>query len=415
MKKNNHFNTIVVGAGASGLFAACELAKTNNSILILDRMDAPGKKILATGNGKCNMTNLHMEGDCFRGSGKNLAMYGLTLMSPDKLRDYFYHLGLFTMERNGYVYPITEQAKTVLKTMLFTLDKYNVRIQKGECAKSIAPIKTNLFEIKTAASTYTANHVILACGGKASPKLGSDGSGYDLLGQLGIKMVKPLPALTGLCSPKKIFKGLSGVRTKGCLTYFSANGHYIKEQGEIQLAAYGVSGIPVFQISRYVIEDLEQKKECEVEFDFFPELTFQDLKTVLRDFRKIKAMNCFDILGGIVHEKWVPVLLQESGINGKDDPENVPEKKWNKLIQLLKQYPIPINGYRDFEFAQACQGGAHGSELTKEMESKKHKGLYITGELVDVDGTCGGYNLHWAFTSGYMAAKSIAGRQENKG
>ena len=217
-----------------------------------------------------------------------------------------------------------------------------------------------------------------------------------------------MPALTGLCSSKKIFKNLSGVRTKGCLSYFSADGRYIKEQGEIQLAAYGISGIPVFQISRYVINDLEKKKECEVEFDFFPEYTFQDLKTVIRDFRKIEGMNCHEVLSGIVHEKWVPVLLAESGINGKDMPDSVPEKKWNKLIQNLKQYPIPIHGYRNFEFAQCTQGGVHGSEVTKELESKKLKGLYITGELLDVDGTCGGYNLHLAWTTGRIAGTSAA-------
>ena len=125
-------------------------------------------------------------------------------------------------------------------------------------------------------------------------------------------------------------------------------------------------------------------------------------------------MCCQDIINGLIHEKWVPVLLGESGINGKDAPKDVPEKKWNKLIQLFKQYPIPVNGYRDFEFAQASQGGVLSSCLSEELESRKHPGLYVTGELVDVDGTCGGYNLHWAFTSGYMAAKSIAGRQERK-
>lgn len=416
MKKTaNYFNTIIVGAGASGLLAACELSAYTDSILLIDRMDAPGKKILATGNGKCNITNLYMERNCFRGTAGELAYHVSLSMTPELLREYFFRLGLLTMDRNGYVYPITEQAKTVLKTLLFRLEKNKIPIHLGEKVKSIKQNKSAGFIVETDKAEYSAKNVILACGGKAAPNLGSDGSGYELVKQLKIGTKKPLPALTGLCSPRKIFKSLTGVRTKGCISYFGKDGHYAKETGEIQLAAYGISGIPVFQISRYVIEDLEKDREknknkpepVEVLFDFFPDMTFQDLKNVFHYLRKMEGMTCADVLGGVVHEKWVPVLLGESGISPKDSPESVPEKKWNKLIQFLKQYPIPINGYRDFEFAQACQGGVLASEITSEMESAKYPGLYLIGELVDVDGTCGGYNLHWAFASGYYAAKSI--------
>lgn len=415
MKKQNYYNTIIIGAGASGLMSACELSKTMDSILILERMNQPGKKILATGNGKCNLTNLFMNENCFRGSGSQLAMYGTCILPPEALRNYFYELGLLTLERNGYVYPMTEQAKTVLHTLLRPLSKRGISIGTGQAVTKITCHGDYQYEIETENATYQASHVILACGGSASPKLGSDGSGYLLAKQLGLSMVKPLPALTGLCSARKYFKNLAGVRTKGCLSYFCGDGRYVKEQGEIQLADYGISGIPVFQISRYVIADLEQKKECQLDFDFFPDLTFQDLKTIVQDFKTKEDITCQEVLEGIVHEKWVPVLLGESGISPKDSPVQVPEKKWNKLIQHLKQFPIPIKGYRGLSFAQCTQGGVEASQVTQELEARKHKGLYITGELLDVDGTCGGYNLHWAFTSGYIAAKSIAGRQENIG
>lgn len=415
MKKKQDYHTIIVGAGAAGLMAACELSKSVKDLLVIDRMDAAGKKILATGNGKCNMTNLYMERGCFRGSCGTLAYEACEQMSPEKLREYFFQLGLLTMERNGYVYPITEQSKTVVKTLLFPLKNRNVPVHTGETVQTITrDKKSGCFTVTTDKEEYKAGHVILACGGMASPKLGSDGSGYKLLKQLKIRTKKPLPALTGLCSPKKMFGKLAGVRTKGCISYFGKDGHYAKETGEIQLAAYGISGIPVFQISRYVIEDLdrEENREVEVLFDFFPDLTFQDLKAAFYCLRKTEGATCADVLGGVVHEKWVPVLLGESGISPKDAPDSVPEKKWNKLIQFLKQYPIPINGYRDFEFAQACQGGAIASELTADLESVRYPGLYLTGELVDVDGTCGGYNLHWAFTSGYLAARDIIKKSE---
>lgn len=421
-KTGKKYNTIIVGAGAAGLMAACELSSYTDSILVLDRMDAPGKKILATGNGKCNMTNLYMERNCFRGTGADLAYKTSCAFTPELLREYFFRLGLLTMERNGYVYPITEQAKTVLKTLLFHLEKKNISVLTGQNVTTVKKSDQGGYVIETDQERFQAKHVILACGGQASPNLGSNGSGYDILKQLKIKMNNPLPALTGLCSPKKMFKSLSGVRTKGSVSYFGKDGHFVKETGEIQLAAYGISGIPVFQISRYVIDDLEKLREekkgvekeknitVDVVFDFFPDLTFRDLKESFDYLRQIEGATCADVLGGVVHEKWVPVLLGESGISPKDAPATVPEKKWNKLIQFLKQYPISINGYRGFEFAQACQGGALITEITQEMESVKYPGLYLTGELVDVDGTCGGYNLHWAFTSGYLAAQSIAQR-----
>jgi len=419
MKTDKKYNTIIVGAGAAGLMAACELSSYTDSVLVIDRMDSPGKKILATGNGKCNMTNLYMERNCFRGTGADLAYQVSQIMTPEALREYFFRLGLLTMERNGYVYPITEQAKTVLKTLLFQIEKKNISILTGEKVKEVKPLKKGGFIVFTEQAEYRGEHVILACGGQASPNLGSDGSGYELLNKLNVKTNRSLPALTGLTSPKKMFKALSGVRTKGCISYFGKDGHYVKETGEIQLAAYGISGIPVFQISRYVIEDLEKERELkkgiekeknitvEVLFDFFPDMTFQDLKSIFACLRQIEGMTCADVLGGLLHEKWIPVLLGESGISPNDAPDVVPEKKWNKLIQFLKQYPIPINGYRGFEFAQACQGGALVTEITKEMESVKYPGLYFIGELVDVDGTCGGYNLHWAFASGYVAARNI--------
>lgn len=405
--KKQFYDTVIVGAGASGLVAAIEASSGNGKVLILERMDAPGKKILATGNGKCNMTNLYMREDCYRGSGSQLAKSSLSQMSPEKLRRYFYDLGLWTIERDGYVYPVTEQAKTVLFVLLSALEKKQVAIHTKEQVTKLKPLSKGGYEIQTDQGCYQAANVVLATGSKASPKLGSDGSGYSLLKDLGIRMRKPLPALTALTSPKKIFKTLSGVRTKGALTLRIDGEADRIERGEIQLTAYGISGIPVFQLSRYAVKALDQKKKTECVFDFYPDFDFQELRKMVRDFRKIPGISAEDVLRGIAHEKWVPHLLKEAGISGKDKAEKLPEKSWNKLVHLMKEYPIPLDGYRDFEFAQACQGGALADEITNEMETKKYKGLYLTGELVDVDGTCGGYNLHWAFLSGYLAGKAI--------
>ena len=339
-------------------------------------------------------------------------MFGTSVMSPDKLRRYFYDLGLVTMDRDGYVYPITEQAKSVLSTLLLALSDQKVAIHTGEKVEHIIPIKPFRYEVRTEKEIYHTSFLVLSTGGMASPKLGSDGSGYHLLKELHIPVKKPAPALTALCSSKKIFKNLSGVRTKGMISLFLDGELCGKEQGEIQLTDYGISGIPVFQLSRYAIEGMEQRKKAEVYLDFFPEWDFGRIRKTIRDFRKQRDRLASSLLSGLVHEKWVPVLLNEAGIKKETPVSLISEKSWNQLIHLLKAYPVPIDGYRDFDFAQACQGGAYGSELTKELESKKYKGLYLTGELIDVDGICGGYNLHWAFTSGYLAGKSIADKRK---
>lgn len=427
MKRKEEFDTVIAGAGASGLIAALEAAKGGGKVLLIERMDSPGKKILATGNGRCNMTNMNMNGDCYRGSGQALARYGISKMTPEKLRRYFYSLGLYTTERDGYVYPVTEQAKTVVRVLNEALIKQGVMIHRGETVTNICPRRNSKtisreyeagwkksedglrepaiqYDIDTDQGSYRSSYVVLASGGKASPNLGSNGSGYELARKLGLKVNRPLPALTALTSPKGIFKSLSGVRTKGGLSLFIDGTKADFEKGEIQLTAYGISGIPVFQLSRYAVEALEKKKKTEIFLDFFPDLSFQELRAIIRDFRK--GTDCFSVLSGLVHEKWVPVLLKEAGISEKKG--TVPEKNWNGLVSLLKEYPIPVDGYRDFDFAQACQGGVDAGELTSDLESKKYKGLYLTGELVDVDGTCGGYNLHWAFTSGYLAGTAIA-------
>lgn len=405
--KKQYYDTIIVGAGASGLVAAIEASTSGKKVLILERMDTPGKKILATGNGKCNMTNLIMDGDCYRGSGSHLVKTLLPQMSPEKLRRYFYQLGLYTIEREGYVYPVTEQAKTVLFVLLSTLEKKNVPIHTKEQVEKLIAMPKGGYEVKTNQGCYQASQVVLSTGGKASPSLGSDGSGYPLLKELGIRIKKPLPALTALTSPKKIFKHLAGVRTKGSLTLRIEGEKDRMKRGEIQLTAYGISGIPVFQLSRYAVQALDQKKKTECILDFYPDYNFQQLRNLVRDFRKIPKIRAEEVVRGLVHEKWISPLLKESGIAGQETADKIPEKSWNRLIHLFKEYPIPLDGYRGFEFAQACQGGVFADEITHEMETKKYKGLYLTGELIDVDGTCGGYNLHWAFLSGYLAGRAI--------
>ncbi|MDO4555188.1 MAG: aminoacetone oxidase family FAD-binding enzyme [Lachnospiraceae bacterium] len=410
--KKNQFDTIIIGAGASGLFAAIEASSKGGRVLIIERMKSPGKKILATGNGKCNLTNLDMKEEYYRGSASRLALFAVSEMPPDKLRRYFYRFGLNTIERNGYVYPVTEQAKTVVSILLREIKKRGVLIHLEEELKQILPAGDHSYQLHTDRAVYKAKNIVLSCGGCAYPSLGSNGSGYAILEKLKIAVTKPLPALTALCTPKKEMKSLSGVRTKGALLLICEGKKLGWEKGEVQFTNYGISGIPVFSLSRFAVNEIERGKKVTAFFDFYPEQTVTELRKILRDFRKIRDITVMEVLEGLVHEKWCPVLLKEAKITaGHEKASSLPEKDWDRLLHLLKEYPIPVNGYRDFDFAQVSQGGVKGSELTNEMEVKKYQGLYLTGEIVDVDGICGGYNLTWAFASGYLAGRAIASKQ----
>jgi predicted Rossmann fold flavoprotein len=402
----NH--VIIVGGGASGLMAAIMAARKKHRVTILEHKEKPGKKILATGNGKCNYTNLVQRPDCYRGGDASFALKVINQFNVDKTLEFFLDLGVYPKVRNGYVYPNSEQAASVAESLLLEAKLLNINIQ---CDVHVEKIKINTdgFLIHTTKGNYTANKVILAAGGCASPGHGSDGSGFALAKMLGHTVIKPLPALVQLKSGEKYFKTLAGVRAEGAIKLVGNYSILAEEKGEILLAAYGVSGIPVMQVSRFAAKALEEKQKVDLLIDFLPQLNQSELLELLRTrMQRNKEKTIEQVFIGLLNNKLVYVCLNQIGIKPEQSCNEVKQKQLQAIAKQLKEWRVPINGTNSFEQAQVSAGGVAVTEINPHtMESKLVKGLYFTGEIVDVDGTCGGYNLQWAWSSGAVAGLQV--------
>lgn len=401
MKKSEGSGTkkqiFVIGAGASGLMAAIQAAINGASVTVLEQNDRPGRKICATGNGRCNMTNLNQIEDAYRGTHPEFVKDALEQFSVEKTLGFFQEIGICTTSRDGWIYPRSNQAQSVVDVLTMKARSLKVKLKTNQTVTGVS-FEDEQWKIHTDGWTYSGDAVILANGSCASSVAGSCKSGYEIARSLGHHLVEPLPALTALKCKGNSFSGWSGVRTEGRVTLYVNNTFVASQQGELQLTDYGVSGIPVFQISRYAIRAVHENKNVELSINFFPELKTEELKNYLEQ-RKIACpyKTEKELLTGLFPEKLIRVLCAQ-----KD------------LIHGITDFRLPVKDGLSFEQAQVCSGGVDTSEVhSKTMESRLHKGLYFAGELLDIDGTCGGYNLQWAWSSGATAGISAA-KEENE-
>ncbi|MDF2588376.1 MAG: hypothetical protein K0S41_2217 [Anaerocolumna sp.] len=402
-------NVIIIGGGASGLVAAIHAARLNHKVLILEHKDKIGKKILATGNGKCNYTNYTQLPDCYRSSGNSeFIKRVITAFDVETTIDFFKQLGIYPKEKKGYVYPNSEQASSVVEVLRMESHHLNV---KTLCDVHVEQIKKdkNQFLIRTNKGNHTADKVILAAGGCASPNLGSDGSGFQIAKELGHHIIKPVPALVQLQSKEKYFKTIAGVRTDAHIKLFVNDSMVVEEKGELLIAAYGVSGIPILQVSRYASRALNDKKKVHLLIDFLPMVSYDDTFNLIYDrIQKSPTKNIEEILIGLFHNKLAYVMIKEAGLSPELISSTLTKKQIQSLTNQIKLWKVPISEPNPFDQAQVSAGGVDTSEINPDtMESKIIKGLYLTGEVVDVDGTCGGYNLQWAWSTGAIAGRSI--------
>ncbi|SHO50187.1 BaiN/RdsA family NAD(P)/FAD-dependent oxidoreductase [Anaerocolumna xylanovorans] len=395
----------IIGGGASGLFAAIWAAKRNKQVTVLEHKDRPGKKILATGNGKCNYTNLVQTKECYRSNNPSFAGEILKAFDTDKTVEFFKEIGIYPHEKNGYLYPNSGQASSVLEVLLMEAERLNVKI---ECDTHVQQVDKKL-RILTDRKEYQADRILLASGGMANPALGSDGSGFAIAKALGHKIITPLPALVQLKSREKYFKTLSGVRTEAEVSLYSGKKLLVKEKGEILFADYGVSGIPVMQVSRYAAKALSEGREAVLILDFFPSLSKEEIKEILRSRLKRNQKESIEqAFIGLLNKKLAYTALKESGILVSLTLSQLKEEQLNQLALRLKEWKIPVSEPNSFEQAQVTAGGVDTLFINPAtMESKLVKGLFFAGEVVDVDGTCGGYNLQWAWSSGFVAGSHL--------
>lgn len=400
------YDVIIVGAGPSGMMAAITAAQNKNKVLLLERMDKPGKKILATGNGRCNFSNSYLDETCYRGGQPHFPYPMIEQFGLSELIAFFESLGMLITEQNGYYYPASMQASTVLDVLTEKLRALKVDILTGFYVEK-AQKKKDTFRVFGNGKIFEAKHLILAAGGCAQENLGSNGSGYKLAKSFHHKVMEPFPALVALEGKGKYFSLISGVRNVSSMKVYANQDLIAEEKGEVQFTKYGISGIPVFQISRFAIDALRRKKKVTVLLDLMPNMF--TLEETARAFQKTcgyKTVETF--FQGFLNKKLVFAILKRLNIPPEKSIRKLKEEEFLKILHMIKEFPVEICGHKGYDMAQVTAGGVSTKEVVQgTLESKILGGLYITGELLDVDGTCGGYNLQWAFTSGYIAGKQI--------
>ncbi|MDD2494095.1 MAG: NAD(P)/FAD-dependent oxidoreductase [Tissierellia bacterium] len=396
----------VIGGGAAGLIAAIVARKSGAEVTIYEKMNRVGKKILATGNGRCNYTNMNLSLNCYHGNNFNHVEKVFENFGLKKTLNFFEELGIYPyIDESGKVYPNSLQASSILDVLRYEVERLNIEEITDFEVKELRYSKGK-FSIINDDTVFYADKVILCTGGKASPQLGSNGEGYKIAQNLGHRIIEPFPALVQLKLKGKFFKRIAGIRFDGNVRAITNNKTIRIEDGEILFTEYGISGPPILQISRMAIEEMNKGETVYVQVDMFPNIEKNDLYEILRDrFSKIGYKNLEDSLIGFINKKLISVALNEAGFEDHETlSKNLNKKNIYKIVNILKEWKFQVNGHNAWQQAQVTAGGIDLSEVWPEtLESKKVKNLYFAGELLDVDGDCGGFNLQWAWSSGYTA------------
>ena len=405
------YDVIIVGGGASGLVAAIEAAKKGKKVLILEKNDKLGKKIYATGNGKCNLGNTNVNEYCYHSQKKNFPYEVMKGFPSEKIVSYFEALGLLITEKNGYLYPASMQAASVVHVLEQKCKALGIFVLCSHVVKAVAK-KDTLFVVKAYAQeenagekTIKGKNVILAAGGFTYPEFGTNGDGYFLAKDLGHQVVAPLPALVALKGKEAFFKWVAGVRV-GARAKLLINDTCIKEEtGELQFTDYGISGVMIFNLSSIAVRALEQRKKVCVSLDFFKENETEEVFAILKKIvKQCPYKTNEELLQGVLPAKLAFTIIKRADLLPEASVTLLKDKDLRKLTEYMKQFTVTITGAKDSKKAQVAQGGVSVSEVKiRSMESSLVKGLYVIGELLDVDGICGGYNLMWAFATGYLA------------
>ncbi len=388
-------NVIITGCGASGIMAAITAAGRGASVTVLEKAEKPLKKLLMTGNGRCNLANLNEYEDSYRSSTYGQAKEVLKRFGVKEIIAFFESIGVFTKERDGWVYPVNDQASSVASHLLAEAERLKVRIKNSEEVTEIIRTQKG-FICRTGTYEYLSDSVIVSSGTCAHYGKGFTDIAERTAGKFGIVMKDYSPALVPLIIDDKITGKWGTDRLSGRVALIKNGVEIISRKGELQLTSYGISGIPVLQISSYIDDDTGSKDDIyELSVDLLPEFEADDI--IARAENAAAASGSADkrhFLSGLIPEKLFKSVYRSD--------ESIAE-----FISRIKDLRLKVKARCGLEKAMVCAGGISLNELSENLESKKVKGLYFTGEAVDIDGDCGGYNLMWAWSSGYAAGKNV--------
>lgn len=403
---------IVVGGGAAGLLAAIVAARNGAEVILLEKNQRVGKKILATGNGRCNLTNTDMHYSHFHGSQPKFVYAALNKFNNTQTIEFFEQLGIsHKVEEKGKVFPLSNQASSVLDVLRHELEELKVETLVEAEVKDIKKVSGG-FEVQLKGGRQVfAQRVILATGGKAAPNLGSTGSGYEIAQRLGHRLVEPFPSLVQLKLAEPFLKSIKGIKFDGDAEILVKQKAVARASGEILFAEYGISGPPIFDLSRTAAQWLQKKEQVFLKLNIINHLSREELASyIMKRFQDNPNKTLVFSFVGFINKQLAPVLLKQAGI--EDIHKRVAEvtaAEREKIITLLQDWRFQVTGTNPWSAAQVTAGGIDVRDVNPQtMESKIVPGLYFAGEILDVDGDCGGYNLQWAWSSGYVAGESAA-------
>lgn len=398
---------VIIGGGAAGMAAAIAAAESPNAqVILLERQSRVGRKLQATGNGRCNLSNVYAEASHYHGEDSAFVRPALAALDVQQTLAFFRKLGLFTVtEESGKIYPYSDQANSVVDVLRFALNKPNITLRTGFEVEKVT-CKDGEFTVSGGGETILCQKLIVACGGLAGTKLGGSMWGYKLLGKLGHRSTRLRPSLVQIKSDWGGLASLKGVRAR-CRVRICNNGAlYSQSTGEIQFTEYGLSGPVIFEVSR---DACQTAGRWTAVLDMLPEYTPEELKAEL--LRRIGTeLPIEELLTGILHNRLGRVLTKAAGISGKISAAELDSGEAEQIVEAVKAFEIVLTEPMGMENAQVTAGGVLTDGFDPEtLESRYVPGLYACGEVLDIDGDCGGYNLQWAWSSGFLAGKKAGG------
>ena len=392
----------IIGAGASGMMAALAAAETGAQVLLFERQSRVGRKLLATGNGRCNLSNIHTAPEKYHGEDADFVIPALTAFSQGDTMSFFEKLGLFTVtEDSGKVYPYSDQANSVVDVLRFALEQPNITLISGA---EVSKVKKNGDKfLITAADLYEADKVIVACGGAAGGKLGGTDLGYMLLRSMGHTVTSLHPALVQLKTDTTSTRSLKGVRADAGLTLKRDGVTVLTNSGEVQFTDFGISGPAIFELSR----EAGYGGDLVLLLDLLQPMDENTLCQYLAQKRQaFPALLLEDLLTGTLHNRLGRVVLKQAGFELTRRADSLTDRELTRIAHEIKFFPLTVTGVMGLELAQVTAGGVLTSEFRPDtLESRLCPGLFATGEVLDIDGDCGGYNLQWAWSSGRVAGQ----------
>lgn len=411
-------NVAIIGGGVSGMIAAIISKRYGNEVTVFEHMPRMGKKLILTGNGRCNLSNTDMSLEHFHSQNPARVKAILDKCPQKDTLAFFEGLGLYVKDRGGYLYPYSENASAAVDVLRFEIRDKGIDVMTETEVTSVRKVmqgnERNLegkFMVTANDKELSFDRVIICAGSNAQRNTGSDGSGYRLAKDLGHTVIKPLPALTYLTCDEDFFPSIAGIRAKAKVSLFagakinSCDDPIGSDMGEVQLTKTGISGIPVFNVSHRAIKELDENRFVKAIIDFMPDIDRDDMIPFMKKRTdEIKSRSIEELLIGIVAKPLGICICKRCGLNLRSLCAELSDSDITCLCEMIKQFDVTVKGHGSFENAQVTQGGVSLDQVNDNLESRVVSGVFFAGEILDVHGDCGGYNLQWAASSAMVAA-----------